>query len=111
LLDLLMPDMNGIEMLERLKADERWYHTPVVMISGLTETDAVIRCIEAGAEDYLPKPFNPVVLRARINACLERKRWRDRERDYLAQLKEEKNRSEKLLRHILPDPIVVRLHG
>ena len=94
LLDLLMPDMNGIEMLERLKADERWYHTPVVMISGLTETDAVIRCIEAGAEDYLPKPFNLVLLRARINACLERKRWRDRERDYLARLKEEKERSD-----------------
>ena len=64
----------------------------------------MIRCIEAGAEDYLPKPFNPVLLRARINACLERKRWHDRERHYLARLEEEKERSEALLRNILPEP-------
>ena len=74
------------------------------MISGLSETDAVIRCIEAGADDYLPKPFNHVLLRARINACLERKRWRDREREYLARLTAEKERSEALLRNILPEP-------
>ena len=80
LLDLLMPDMNGFQVLERLKADERLHDIPVIMISGLQETDSVIRCIEAGAEDYLPKPFDPVLLRARINACLERKRWRERER-------------------------------
>ena len=83
LLDLLMPDLNGFEVLERLKADERWHDIPVIMISGLQETDSVIRCIEAGAEDYLAKPFNPVLLRARISACLERKRWRDRERRYV----------------------------
>ena len=76
------------------------------MISGLQETDSVIRCIEAGAEDYLPKPFDPVLLRARIDACLERKRWRDRERHYLARLEAEKERSEALLRNILPEPIV-----
>ena len=57
------------------------------MISGLQETESAIRCIEAGAEDYLPKPFDPVLLRARIGACLERKRWRDRERQYLARLR------------------------
>ena len=111
LLDLLMPDMNGIEVLERLKADERLYRIPVIMISGLSETEAVIRCIEAGAEDYLPKPFNLVLLRARINACLERKRWREREEKYLSELKKERDRSETLLRNILPDPIVRRLHG
>ena len=77
--------MNGIEVLERLKADSALAAYPVIMISGLSETDAVIRCIEAGAEDYLPKPFDLVLLRARINAGLERKRWRDREREYLRQ--------------------------
>ena len=90
LLDLLMPDMNGFQVLERLKADERLHDIPVIMISGLQETDSVIRCIEAGAEDYLPKPFNPVLLRARISACLERKRWRDRERRYLERIELEK---------------------
>ena len=109
LLDLLMPDMNGVEVLERLKLDERWRSTAVIMISGLSETDAVIRCIEAGADDYLPKPFNLILLRARINACLERKRWQDRERDYLAQLQIEKDRSEALLRNILPSPIILQL--
>jgi class 3 adenylate cyclase len=110
LLDLLMPDMNGIEVLETLKSDTRWYAIPVVMISGLSETDAVMRCIEAGAEDYLPKPFDVVLLRARINAGLERKRWRERESEYLASLRAEKERSEALLRNILPDPIVLRLN-
>ncbi|MDW6020413.1 adenylate/guanylate cyclase domain-containing protein [Mesorhizobium sp. BAC0120] len=111
LLDLLMPDMNGIEVLERLKADERWHSIPVIMISGLSETDAVIRCIEAGADDYLPKPFNHILLRARINACLDRKRWHDREQEYLAQLEAEKERSEALLRNILPSPVVARLNA
>jgi class 3 adenylate cyclase/CheY-like chemotaxis protein len=110
LLDLLMPDMNGIEVLERLKQDERWHQIPVIMISGLQESDAAIRCIEAGAEDYLSKPFNLVLLRARINACLERKRWREREQGYLARLREEKERSDGLIRNILPEAVVLRLN-
>jgi adenylate cyclase len=111
LLDLLMPDINGIEVLERLKSEERWRSIPVIMISGLSETDAVIRCIEAGADDYLPKPFDHVLLRARINTCLERKRWRDREQEYLARLTAEKERSEALLRNILPGPVMMRLNA
>ena len=106
LLDLLMPDLNGFQVLERLKADERWHDIPVIMISGLQETDSVIRCIEAGAEDYLAKPFNPVLLRARISACLERKRWRDRERRYVERIELERQRYETLLRNILPGQIV-----
>jgi adenylate cyclase len=111
LLDLLMPDLNGFEVLERLKADERWHDIPVIMISGLQETDSVIRCIEAGAEDYLAKPFNPVLLRARISACLERKRWRDRERRYVERIELERQRYETLLRNILPVQIVSRLNN
>jgi class 3 adenylate cyclase len=110
LLDLMMPDLNGFEVLERLKADERLHALPVIMVSGLKETDSVIRCIEAGAEDYLTKPFNPVLLRARISACLERKRWRDRERRYLERIELEKERHETLLRNILPGQIVTRLN-
>lgn len=111
LLDLMMPDMNGLQVLERLKGSERLRDLPVIMISGLQETDSVIRCIEAGAEDYLPKPFDQVLLRARINACLERKHWHDRELGYLAQLKAEKEKSDALLRSILPGQIVGRLNG
>ena len=74
-------------------------------------TDSVIRCIEAGAEDYLSKPFNPVLLRARISACLERKRWRDREHRYVERIELERQRYETLLRNILPGQIVTRLNN
>ena len=110
LLDLMMPDLNGFQVLERLKADERLHAVPVIMISGLQETDSVIRCIEAGAEDYLTKPFNPILLRARISACLERKRWRERERRYLERIEFEREKHEALLRNILPGQIVTRLN-
>jgi class 3 adenylate cyclase len=110
LLDLMMPEINGYELLVRLKADPRTSDIPVLMISGLHETDSVIRCIEAGADDYLEKPVNPVLLRARLGACLERKRAQDRERRYLADLAAEKARSEALLHNILPDGIIGRLN-
>ena len=109
LLDVLMPDMNGIEVLRRLKADRDRRHIPVIMISGLSDVDAVARCIELGADDYLPKPFNPVLLKARINAVLERKRWVDRERRYLARIQAEQKRTDALLRAVLPGQIVTRL--
>jgi len=109
LLDLMMPGLSGFEVLCRLKADERTGDIPVVMISALDEIDSTVRCIEAGAEDYLPKPFNPVLLRARINACLEKKRLRDRERAIAEELRAEKERSEALLLNILPRTIIERL--
>ena len=75
-----MPRISGYEVLCRLKSDPRHCELPVIMISALDEIDSVVRCIEVGAEDYMPKPFDPVLLRARINSCLERKRLRDREK-------------------------------
>jgi len=83
-----MPQMSGYEVLQRLTTDEALREIPVVMISALDEMDSVVRCIELGAEDYLPKPFDPVLLRARIGACLEKKRLRDREALHLRQLAE-----------------------
>ena len=83
LLDLIMPEMNGYEVLQHLKGDAARRDIPVIIISALDELDSVVRCLEAGAEDYLPKPFNPVVLRARIGASLEKKRLRDAEVEYL----------------------------
>ena len=77
LLDVMMPGLNGYEVLERMRADARLQSVPVIMISAVDEIESVIRCIELGAEDYLPKPFNPTLLRARIGASLERKRLHD----------------------------------
>ncbi|MEE9570540.1 MAG: response regulator [Gammaproteobacteria bacterium] len=80
LLDLMMPRMNGYEVLKHMKADAELRNIPVIMISALDETDSVIRCIEAGADDYLLKPFNPVLLKARLKSGLENKQWSDDER-------------------------------
>ena len=72
LLDVMMPDMNGYEVLEHVKADLSLRDVPIIMISALDEIESVIRCIELGAEDYLNKPFNPTLLRARVGALLEK---------------------------------------
>ena len=77
LLDIMMPELNGYQVLAELKADDQLRHIPVIMISAVSELDSVIRCIELGADDYLPKPFNPTLLRARVGACLEKKRLHD----------------------------------
>ena len=84
LLDILMPDINGYQVLEQMKSDPELRHIPVIMISALDEIDSVVRCIEIGAEDYLSKPFDPVLLKARLGASLEKKRLRDREVVYLS---------------------------
>ena len=80
LLDVLMPEMDGITALKQIKADPRLHGVPVIMVSGLDEVASVVHCIEEGAEDYLTKPLDPVILAARINAWLEKKRLRDAER-------------------------------
>ncbi len=80
LLDMIMPGLDGFQVLGKLKADPNLKSTPVIMLSALDEENGIARCIELGAEDYLSKPFNAVFLRARIGACLERKRLQDRER-------------------------------
>jgi len=94
LLDLLMPGMNGHEVLRRIKERPEWRATPVIVISGSQDMDGIIECIEAGADDYMFKPFNPVLLQARIKAGIERKRWHDREDDYRRQLE----RNERFIR-------------
>jgi CheY-like chemotaxis protein len=83
LLDIMMPEINGYEVLRRLKADPVLRDLPVIVISALEEIDSAVRCIEMGAEDYLPKPFDPILLKARIGASLEKKRLRDQEVAYL----------------------------
>jgi CheY-like chemotaxis protein len=86
LLDVMMPDVDGYVVREQLKSAPRTRDIPVIMISALDDMSSVVRCIERGAEDYLPKPFDPTLLRARVSACLEKKRLRDQEKEYLAQV-------------------------
>jgi diguanylate cyclase (GGDEF)-like protein/PAS domain S-box-containing protein len=81
-LDIMMPEMSGIEVLERIKADTATQEVPVLVISADTDTDKVVTCINLGAEDYLLKPFNAVFVKARVTTCLERRRLRARERVY-----------------------------
>jgi adenylate cyclase len=109
LLDVMMPELDGIETLARIKADPGLRHVPVVMISAATDLERVVRCIELGAEDYLPKPFNRVLLRARVGACLERKRLHDREAAHLAEIEAQRRRADELLHVILPAPAVGEL--
>ena len=86
LLDVQMPEMDGYQVLAEMKAHPHLREIPVIMISAVDELESTVRCIELGAQDYLPKPFNPVLLRARLAACLERKQLRDQEIDYLHQV-------------------------
>jgi sigma-B regulation protein RsbU (phosphoserine phosphatase) len=86
LLDVMMPGMDGYEVLRRIKADPALSLLPVLMISAVEEIDSVVRCLELGAADYLPKPFNPVLLRARVGASVREKRLRDREQDLLREV-------------------------
>ncbi len=85
LLDIIMPEINGYQVLKWIRASP-WRHIPTIMISALDEIDSVVKCIEMGAADYLAKPFNPTLLKARLGACLEQKRLRDQESSYLEQL-------------------------
>ena len=102
LLDVMMPDLNGYEVLERMRADERLRHIPVIMISALDEIESVIRCVELGAEDYLSKPFVPTLLRARVGASLEKKRLRDEMVTVLAALEYELESARKVQLGMVP---------
>ena len=117
LLDIEMPEVTGIEVLAELK-EERGLPVPVIAISGSQDTGDAVRCIEMGAEDYLPKPFDPVLLRARVTTSLEKKKLRDLDAQRLEQIKKEhelvvaeQEKTEKLLLNILPRPIATRLKG
>jgi sigma-B regulation protein RsbU (phosphoserine phosphatase) len=112
LLDVMMPEVDGYTVLRELKSDAQTRDIPVIMISALDELESVVRCIEAGAEDYLPKPFNPTLLEARIGACLEKKALRDAEQGHLRKIEETQCRLDKELaeaaayvRSILPEPL------
>lgn len=109
LLDVIMPGLDGYQVLEKVKADARLRHVPVIMISAMDDIDSLVRCIEHGADDYMTKPFDPVLLGARVNACLEKKQLRDQEQSLLHRLQDEQAMVEKLLLNILPERVAQRL--
>jgi len=100
LLDMEMPEMNGMEVLQEIGRNPQLSGFPVIVISGAEQVENAIACIEAGAEDYLPKPFNPTLLRARVNTSLEKKRLRDLDRVRLVQLQTEKELLEQMQRRL-----------
>ncbi len=96
LLDIMMPEIDGYEVLQQLKADESLRHIPVIMVSAVDELSSVVRCIEMGAQDYLLKPCEPTLLKARVGACLDKKRAHDRETRLFAQLEQNFKRLQEL---------------
>jgi adenylate cyclase len=109
LLDILMPEMDGYEVLRQMKNDSALRAVPVIIISAQDEIESIVRGIELGAEDYLPKTFDPVLLKARIQACLEKKRLRDQEQAFVQEIQKEREKAERLLLNILPVPVAERL--
>lgn len=109
LLDLVMPRMDGFEVLRRMKREAKLRHLPIIVISAQEDMDVILQCIEMGATDYLPKPFDPVLLRARVNASMAGKRLRDLELSHLQALQVERERADMLLLNILPPSIADQL--
>ncbi len=109
LLDILMPDLSGYEILGRNQALLKERNIPVIVVSSLDEQETVYRCLESGAEDFVTKPINFMILAARINSALDRKYLLDREEEHLAKIESEKLKNEELLLNILPQPIAMRM--
>src|SRR5215470_7869034 len=102
LLDIMMPELDGYAVLAEMRADVALRDIPVVMISALEDINSVVRCIELGATDYLTKPFNPVLLKARVDNCIEKARYKAQEAAHLARIENEKRRADELLTTVLP---------
>ena len=113
LLDLMMPGINGFQVLDHMKDDPELKILPVIMVSAFDDTDSVIRCIEAGADDYLPKPINPVLLRARIKAGLEKKQLQDEDRQQKKFIRQAFSRyiSPTIVDQLIQDPSRLSLGG
>jgi sigma-B regulation protein RsbU (phosphoserine phosphatase) len=105
LLDIMMPEVDGYKVLETLRTNGTLDRVPVIMISAVSEIDSVVRCVEMGATDYLPKPFNPVLLKARVNATLEKKRLRDKERLWAKSMERELDIGREIQASFLPEEL------
>jgi len=96
--DLMMPLTSGRQVLAHLKKSRKFRHIPVIVISGMGDMDSVVDCIEQGADDYLAKPFNLTLLKTRVGACIDRKKWRDREKEYHKKIEDYNLRLEERVR-------------
>jgi serine phosphatase RsbU (regulator of sigma subunit) len=105
LLDIMMPELTGYEVLEIMKGDAALAHIPVVMITAATEEESIVRCLDLGADDHLPKPFNPAILRARVGSSLARKRLHDAEQRHARSLERELEIGREIQRGFLPAEI------
>lgn len=105
LLDINMPKLDGYQVLEKLKADETLQFIPVIMLSAITEIDSIVKCIKMGAEDYLSKPFNPVLLKSRIHNVLEKKWYRDQAQEARMQIDGMMQGFGELMQLMFPDGI------
>ena len=110
LLDIMMPELDGFGVLDTLRKEGSATDLPIIVISAMNEMDAIVRCIESGAEDFLLKPFNPVMLRARVLSSLEKKSLRDRTRDELKRKQAELNEARTLQLALVPPPFH-EMHG
>lgn len=111
LLDIMMPELDGFGVLDRLRGDGRINDLPVIVVSALNEIEPVVRCIELGADDFIFKPFNPTLLRARVLATLEKKALRDRTRDELKRKQAELIEARTLQLALVPPPFAGRFAG
>jgi sigma-B regulation protein RsbU (phosphoserine phosphatase) len=105
LLDITMPGMDGYQVLETMKSDVRYSELPVVMVSAIDEAESISRCLDLGADDYLPKPFDPAVMRARVESSLARKRLRDVQREQLRSVERELEIGRQIQAGFLPSSI------
>ena len=108
ILDIMMPRLDGYGVLQRMHEDATWQYIPVIVISAVDELDSVVRCIDLGADDYLLKPFNPVLLHAKIDAALDRKRLRDQEQSFLRILRHEMALGQRAQADFLPPSLHTR---
>jgi adenylate cyclase len=113
LLDITMPELDGYGVLEELRADTALREIPVVMVSALEDVKSVVRCVELGAVDYLTKPFDPVLLKARVDNCIEKARYKAQEAAHLARIESERRRADDVLATVLPRSIAraLKLNG
>lgn len=109
LLDLILPDINGYDLLKQIKQNKNWRHLAIIIISGVKDEQSALRCLEAGASDYIVKPVNATLLRARVSSLLERKVWEDKESAYLSNLEASYDFIRKVFGRYLSNDVMQRL--